>query len=65
VHWTGKVDFALQASMVSPTLLQNPLVGTLANATYGITTNLATAEGFEVACELPAIALEQIRSDIA
>jgi hypothetical protein len=65
VHWTGKVDFALQASMVSPTLLQNPLVGTLADATYGITTNLATAEGFEVACELLAVALEQIRRDIA
>ncbi|WP_432942547.1 hypothetical protein ACQPXM_36480 [Kribbella sp. CA-253562] len=64
VHWTGKVDYALQATDLPPALLQDPLVGTL-KSPYGVTTNLSTAEGFDLGCELLALALEQIRDEDA
>ncbi|GAB2553159.1 hypothetical protein [Kribbella endophytica] len=60
VHWSGKIDYALQAT----DLPDKPAVGRLENRVYGVTSSLATAESLDLAGDLLALALEKVRTEM-
>ncbi|WP_344181718.1 hypothetical protein [Kribbella lupini] len=60
MHWTGRIDFALQAT----DLTENPAVGVLANPVYGVNSSLGLPGALDLAGDLLALALEKVRSDI-
>ncbi|MEV6285536.1 hypothetical protein [Kribbella sp. NPDC051770] len=60
VHWTGKIDFGLQAT----DLPENPAVGVLADPTYGVRSSLGLPGALDLAGDLLALALEKVRSEV-
>lgn len=60
VHWSGRIDFGLQAA----DLPENPAVGRLAHSVYGVNSSLGLPGALDLAADLLADALEKVRGDV-